>query len=62
MEAQASTLAAIRTNRSLLGDPDPTASVFKAVGTALRAVLSGALGHDSATLAAEQSKLDAYPA
>jgi hypothetical protein len=62
MDTQASTLAAIRTNRSLLDDPDPTVSVLKAVGTALRAALSAAHGHYAATLAAEQAKLDAHPA
>ncbi len=62
MDAQAPTLAAIRINRSVLDEPDPSASVLKAVGTALRAALSGVHGHYSATLAAEQSKLDAHPA
>jgi hypothetical protein len=62
MDTQASTLAAIRTNRSLLDDPDPTVGVLKAVGTALRAALSAAHGHYAATLAAEQAKIDAHPA
>ena len=62
MDAQASTLAAVRTNRSLLDDPDPTTSVLKAVGTTLRTALTEAHGHYSATLAAEQAKLDAHPA
>jgi len=62
MDAQASTLAAIRTNRSLLDDPDPTLSVLKAVGTALRTALTDAHGHYGAVLAAEQAKLDAHPA
>lgn len=62
MDTQASTLAAIRTNRSLLDAPDPTASVLKAVGTALRTALSAAHGRYSASLASEQAKLDAHPA
>jgi hypothetical protein len=62
MDAQASTLAAIRTNRSLLDDPDPTSSVLKSVGSALRAALTAAHAHHAATLAAEQGKLDAHPA
>ena len=62
MDTQASTLAAIRTNRTLLDDPDPTTSVLKAVGTALRTELSEAYGHYGATLQAERAKLDAHPA
>jgi hypothetical protein len=62
MDAQASTLAAIRTNRSLLDDPDPTNSVLKTVGSALRAALTAAHAHHAATLAAEQAKLAAHPA
>ena len=62
MDTQASTLAAIRTNRTLLDDPDPTTSVLKAVGTALRTALSAAYGHYGATLQAERAKLDAHPA
>ncbi len=62
MDAQASTLAAVRTNRSLLDDSNPTTSVLKAVGTTLRTALTEAHGHYGATLAAEQAKLDAHPA
>jgi len=61
MDAQASTLEAIRANRSLLDDPDSVATVLKAVGTALRSALTQAQGRYAATLAAEQAKLDAHP-
>jgi hypothetical protein len=62
MDTQASTLAAIRINRTLLDDPDPTIPVLKAVATALRAALTSAQGHYSSTLTGEQAKLDAHPA
>jgi hypothetical protein len=62
MDTQASTLAAIRSNRSLLDDPDPTTNVLKAVGTALRSALTAAHEHHVKTMAAEQAKLDAHPA
>ena len=61
MDTQASTLAAIRTNRSLLDDPDPTTTVLKAVATALRTALTDAHGHYSSTLTCEQAKLNAHP-
>ncbi|MBK1644342.1 hypothetical protein CKO25_06665 [Thiocapsa imhoffii] len=61
MDAEASTLEAIRANRSLLDDPDPTSTVLKAVGTALRGALAQAQGRYAATLAAEQAKLNAHP-
>lgn len=61
MDAEASTLEAIRTNRSLLDDPDPVSTVLKAVGTALRGALTRAQGRYAATLDAEQAKLDAHP-
>ena len=41
-EAWANTLAAIRTNRSLLDDPDPVAPVAKALGEALRTAVDRA--------------------
>jgi hypothetical protein len=62
VDAQAATLNGIRTNRSLLDDPDPTSSVLKTVGSALRAALMAAHAHHAATLAAERAKLDAHPA
>jgi hypothetical protein len=62
MDAHASTLDAIRANRSLLDDPDPTNSVLKTVGSALRAALTAAHAHHAATLAAEQAKFAAHPA
>jgi hypothetical protein len=62
MDTQASTLAAIRGNRSLLDDPDPTTNVLKAVGTALRSALTAAHAHHVQTMAAEQAKLDAHAA
>ncbi|MGA7981949.1 MAG: hypothetical protein WCA32_17215, partial [Chromatiaceae bacterium] len=62
MDAQDSTLTAIRTNRSLLDDPDPTSSVLKTVGSALRTALTAVHAHYAATLATEQAKLDAHPA
>jgi hypothetical protein len=46
---------------SLLDDPDPTATVLKALGTALRAALKDAADHYAATLAGETAKLDAHP-
>lgn len=61
MDSQASTLAAIRTNRTLLDDPDPTASVLKAVGTALRTALADAHAHYGAVLTTEQAALDDHP-
>ncbi len=61
MDAEASTLEAIRANRSLLDDPDPTSTVLKAVGTALRGALTQAQGRYVTTLDAEQAKLDAHP-
>lgn len=61
MEELAATLAAIRANRSLLDDPDPTATVLKSIGTALRGALKQAADHYAATLAAEQAKLAAHP-
>ena len=61
MDTQAQTLEAIRANRSLLDDPDPTATVLQAVATALRGALAQAQAHHAATLAAEQARLDAQP-
>ncbi len=61
MDAEASTLEAIRANRSLLDDPDPTSTVLKAVGTALRGALTQAQGRYAAALDAQQAKLDAHP-
>jgi len=62
MDTQASTLAAIRANRTLLDDPDPTTPVLKAVATALRSALTDEHKHYSATLTGEQAKLDVHPA
>jgi hypothetical protein len=62
MDPQAKTLEAIRANRSLLDDPDPTATVLQTVATALRGALAGAQAHHAATLDAEQARLTAHPA
>jgi hypothetical protein len=61
IDTQAQTLEAIRANRSLLDDPDPTATVLQAVATALRGALAQAQAQHAATLAAEQARLDAQP-
>jgi len=55
-------LDAIRANRSLLDEPDPTMPIIKTVGAALRADLAKAAAHYAAVLSAEQKKLDAHPA
>ena len=62
MTEQAATLAAMRAHRSLLDEPDPTTSVLKAIGTALRAALNAAAKHYSETLKAERTKLEGHPA
>lgn len=60
-DAHAETLVAIRTNRSLLDDPDPTVTVLKSLGTALRAALKAAADQYAATLAGQRAKLEAHP-
>ena len=61
MEALTQTLEAIRANRSLLDDPDPTATLLQTVGSALRGALAQAQTHHADTLAAELARLDANP-
>lgn len=61
MDAQAASHAAVRSNRSLLDEPDPTGPVLKAVGTALRSALAGAHKRYADILAAERAKLALHP-
>ncbi len=61
MDALTQTLEAIRANRSLLDDPDPTATLLQAVGTALRGALAQAQANHAEILAAELARLDAHP-
>lgn len=61
MESRSSALDAIRSNRSLLDDPDPVAPVLKAAGEALRAALQEAYGQFASALSAERAKIMAHP-
>ena len=61
MDSLTQTLEAIRTNRSLLDDPDPTATVLQAVSSALRGALAQAQTDHADTLAAELARLAAHP-
>ena len=62
MDEATATLTAIRANRSLLDDPEPTGNVLKTVAASLRTAVKDACEQYATTLAAERSRLDAHPA
>jgi hypothetical protein len=54
------TIHAIRSNRSLLGDPDPVGPVLQEVGTTLRKAVHDAYAHYEQVMASERAQLDAH--
>jgi hypothetical protein len=61
VEENIQTVQAIRSNRSLLDDPDPVDPVLRDVGTTLRKALYGAHAHYEQVMATERAQLDAHP-
>ena len=59
--AHAATLQAIRSQRSLLDEPDPVVPVLKALGAALRSALHAAYAAHRDTLAGELGRLEKQP-
>jgi len=62
IDAHVTSLGSIRSQRSLLDDPDPVAPVLQAVGADLRAALQDAYARYESALADQRSKLEPHTA